>query len=88
MSLRIVQSSGKPDLGPVDVPGAALNGTEIESNLSMGVLVTIEVPLSSFSGPAALKVASIRQGVSLDVTAGRQKVSGKSEVCLERQKRR
>jgi hypothetical protein len=50
----------------------------------MGVLVAIEVPLSSSSGPAALKVASIRQGVSLDVTAGRQKVSIKSDVCLER----
>lgn len=87
MSLRIVQSSRKSDLRPVDMPGAALNGTEIESNLSMGVLVTIEVPLSSFSGPAALKVTSIRQGVSLDVTAGRQRVSMKSKSCLERQER-
>jgi hypothetical protein len=45
MSLRIVQSSGKADLGPVDVPWAAGNGAEIESNLSVGVLVTIEVPV-------------------------------------------
>jgi hypothetical protein len=84
MSLRIVQSSGKTDLGAVNVPWAALNGTEIESNFAMGVLVTIEVPLSSFSGPAALKVASIRQSVSLDVTAARKRVSIKSDVCLER----
>jgi hypothetical protein len=87
MSLCIVQSSGKSDLGPVDLPGAALDGTKIESNFAMGVLVTIEVPLSSFSGSAALKVASIRQGVSLDVTAGRQRVSMKSKQCLERQQR-
>ena len=87
MSLRIVQSSGKTDLGAVNVPWAALNGTEIESNFAMGVLVTIEVPLSSFSGPAALKVASIRQGVSLDVAARWQRVSMKSKTCLKRQER-
>ena len=87
MSLRIVQSSGKSDLGPFDVPCTALDGTEIDSNISMGVLVTIEVPLSSFSGPAALKVASIRQGVSLDVAARWQRVSMKSKTCLKRQER-
>jgi hypothetical protein len=57
MSLRIIQSSGEADLGPVDVPWAAGNGTEVESDLSVGVLVTIDVPLSSFSDPAAWEVA-------------------------------
>jgi hypothetical protein len=75
MSLRIVQSSGKAGFGPIDVPGAAENGTEIESNLSMFVLVTIEIPLSSFSGPAALEVAPIWQGVCFDMSAGGQKIS-------------
>jgi hypothetical protein len=77
MSLRIVQSSGKADLGPVDMPWAASNRTEIESNFSVCVLVTIEIPLSSFPDPAALEIAAIWQGVSLEMSARGQIVSKK-----------
>ena len=70
MSFRIIQSSGEANLGSVDMPWAAGNGTEVQSDLSMGVLVTIEVPLSSFSDPAAWEVAYVRQGVGFDVAAG------------------
>jgi hypothetical protein len=73
MSLRIVQSPGEADLGPVGVPWAAENGAEIKPNLSVCVLVPIEVPLSSFSNPAALQVASIWQGVRFDVSAKSQR---------------
>ena len=70
MSLRIIQSSGEPDLGPMDVPWAASNGTKVPSDFSVGVLVTIEVPLSSSADPAALEVACVRQRVRFDVAAG------------------
>ena len=60
MSLRIIQSSGEAELGPVDMPWAASNRAEIQADLSVGVLVTIEVPLSCFADPAALKIAYVR----------------------------
>ena len=69
MSIRIIQSSREADPGSVDVPWAASNGAEVQSDLSMGILVTIEVPLSSFAGPAALEVAHVRQRVCFDVAA-------------------
>jgi hypothetical protein len=59
MSLRIVQSSGKADFGPVDVPWAAESGTKVVANLSVCVLMTIEVPLCCFPDAAALEVAPI-----------------------------
>lgn len=68
MSSRIVQSSRKADLLPVDMPGAAWNGTKIKADLSVCIFVTIEVPLCSFADAAALKVAAVGQGVSLDVS--------------------
>jgi hypothetical protein len=69
MSLRVVQSSGKAELVPVDMPWAAWDGTKVQANLPMGIFVTIEVPLCSFADAAALKVAPVRQGVSLNVAA-------------------
>jgi hypothetical protein len=68
MSLRIVQSSGKADLGPVDVPWASCNGTKVKANFSVGVFVTIEIPLCSFADAATLEVTVVGQSVSLDMS--------------------
>jgi len=67
MSLRVVQSSGKANLVPVEVPRAAWNWTKVKADFSMCILVTSEVPLCSFADPTALEVAPVRQGVRLDV---------------------
>jgi len=83
MSLRIVQSSGKTDFVSVDMPWAAWDGTEVKTDLSVGVFVAIEVPLCSLADAAASKVAAVGQGVSLDVSTTRaicQRQSNKRDL--------
>ncbi len=75
MSLRIVQPSGETTSGSMDMPRTSCHGAEIPADLPMFVLVTFEVPLCSLARGAALKVASIRECVSVDVTAVKRNVS-------------
>jgi len=70
MSLRIVQPSGEATSGSTGSPWAFCNGAEIPTDLPMCILVTVEVPLCGLAGVAALKIASIRESVSVDVTTG------------------
>tara|TARA_R110002060_G_scaffold29783_6_gene40185 strand:- start:225 stop:485 length:261 start_codon:yes stop_codon:yes gene_type:complete len=67
MSFRVVQSPRKAALDAVDMPGTACHGTEVSSNLSVCVLVAVEVPLSCF---ADATVTGVWLGVSVDVLAG------------------
>lgn len=75
MSLRIVQPSGEATRGSMGTPRASCHGAEIPADLPMCVLVTVEVPLCGLPGVATLKIASIRESVSVDVTAGKRNVS-------------
>lgn len=55
--------------GSMGSPWAFCHGAEITTDIPMCVLVTVEVPLRGLAGAAALKIASIRESVSVDVTA-------------------
>lgn len=69
MSLRIVQPSGEATSGSTGSPWAFCHGAEITADFPMCVLVTVKVPLRGLAGAAALKIASIKECVSVDVTA-------------------
>lgn len=69
MSFRIVQSPREATLDAVDIPGTAWHGTEVSTDLSVGVLVAIEVPLRGFFDST---VAGVRSRVSVDVATGRE----------------
>jgi len=52
------------------VPGTASYRAEVLADLPVSVLVTVEIPLCCFAGPAAWKIASVWQGMSIDVATG------------------